>query len=77
MEGAAANHIPVAMAGIVPVKVSAENGAIQRGDLLVAAGTAGHAMKAGSDPAPGSVLGRALGMLSSGTGVIEVVLVSH
>lgn len=77
MEGAAANHIPVAMAGIVPVKVSAENGAIQRGDLLVAAGAAGHATKAGSDPAPGSVLGRALGMLSSGTGVIEVVLVSH
>ncbi|MBI2038141.1 MAG: hypothetical protein HYT15_04445 [Candidatus Magasanikbacteria bacterium] len=35
----------LAMVGRVPVKVSAENGAIARGDLLVSASTAGFAMK--------------------------------
>jgi YVTN family beta-propeller protein len=35
----------MAMVGRVPVKVSAENGAIARGDLLVAASLAGYAMK--------------------------------
>jgi len=42
----------MAMVGRVPVKVTTENGAIQRGDLLVTAGTAGHAMK--YDPAKDS-----------------------
>ena len=37
--------LPLAMIGIVPCKVSDENGAIQRGDLLVTSGTPGHAMK--------------------------------
>jgi len=35
----------LAMVGRVPVKVSNENGNIQRGDLLIAASTAGYAMK--------------------------------
>jgi hypothetical protein len=36
---------PLAMVGRVPVKYSEENGPIQRGDLLVSAGTPGYAMK--------------------------------
>ncbi len=36
---------PLAMVGRVPVKFSEENGAIQRGDLLVSASTPGYAMK--------------------------------
>jgi hypothetical protein len=37
---------PVALAGRVPVKVTAENGNIQKGDMLVPASKQGYAMKA-------------------------------
>lgn len=66
--------IPVAITGIVPCKVSAENGAIQRGDLLVTSSTQGHAMRAGENPPQGTVLGKALGELSTGTGIIYVLV---
>ena len=66
--------IPLAVIGVVPVKASAENGAIHPGDLLVASSTPGHAMKAGSDPAVGTVLGKALGSLESGMGVIQMLV---
>ena len=59
---------------MVPVKVSAENGAIHPGDLLVASSTPGHAMKAGSDPSVGTVIGKALGSLENGTGVIQMLV---
>lgn len=74
-------RVPVALAGVVPCKVSAENGAIKPGDLLVTSGTAGHAMKA--EPIevggvtfypPGTILGKAMESLSSGTGVILVLV---
>lgn len=38
-------EVPMAMVGIVPTKVSAENGPIKRGDLLVTSSTLGYAMK--------------------------------
>jgi hypothetical protein len=68
-------EIPMAMVGIVPTKVSAENGPIRTGDLLVASATMGHAMK-GTDRSllTGAVIGKALGNLDSGTGVIEVLV---
>lgn len=67
--------IPMAMVGVVPTKVSAENGPIQRGDLLVTSSTAGYAMK-GTDRGRmlGAVIGKAMGELDSGTGVIEVLV---
>lgn len=65
--------LPVGIVGIVPVKVSAENGPIRRGDLLTTSNTPGHAMLA-SEYAPGAILGKAMGELEEGTGVIEVVL---
>jgi len=67
-------NIPVAILGIVPCKVSAENGPIRRGDLLVTSSTPGHAMRA-DNPPPGTILGKALGELKSGTGVIEVLVI--
>jgi len=68
-------EIPMAMVGIVPTKVSAENGPIQRGDLLVSSATPGYAMKGTDDhKLTGVVLGKALGVLQSGTGVIEVLI---
>jgi hypothetical protein len=68
-------EIPMAMVGIVPTKVSAENGPIKRGDLLVTSSTAGYAMK-GTDRSLmlGAVIGKALGNLDSGAGVIEVLV---
>ena len=66
--------IPVALTGIVPCKVSAENGPIHRGDLLVTSSTPGHAMRAGDNPPQGTVLGKALGELEEGTGVILVLV---
>jgi hypothetical protein len=67
------DEVPMAMVGIVPTKVSAENGAIKPGDLLVSASTPGYAMK-GTAPSRmlGAVIGKALGRLDSGTGTIEV-----
>ena len=68
-------EVPMAMIGIVPTKVSAENGPIRRGDLLVTSSTIGYAMK-GTDRSllTGAVIGKALGNLESGKGVIEVVV---
>ena len=68
-------EVPMAMVGIVPTKVTAENGPIAVGDLLVSSSLAAHAMK-GTDPArlTGAVVGKALGRLDSGTGVIEVLV---
>jgi hypothetical protein len=66
--------IPVAITGIVPCKVSAENGPIQRGDLLVTSSTPGHAMRAGDNPPPGAILGKALGEWQEGSGVIYVLV---
>lgn len=68
-------EIPMAMVGIVPTKVSAENGPVHRGDLLVTASAAGYAMK-GTDRSRmvGAVVGKAMGDLESGNGVIEVLV---
>ena len=69
------NEIPLAVMGIVPCKVTAENGPIQVGDLLVASSTPGHAMK-GTDRNRmlGAVVGKALEPLPTSTGVIQVLV---
>jgi len=67
------NEIPLAVMGIVPCKVSAENGPINPGDLLVTSDTPGHAMRE-ADPPNGTIIGKALGSLGAGTGVIEVLV---
>jgi len=71
------NEVPVAVVGIVPCKVSAENGPIKPGDLLVTSATPGHAMKAPANPGVGTILGKALGSLASGTGIIKVYVTVH
>jgi hypothetical protein len=68
--------VPVGVVGVIPTKVSAENGAIRRGDLLVSARTPGYAMRA--DPERlrfGMVLGKALGGFAGpGRAVIPVLV---
>lgn len=68
------NEIPVAITGIVPCKVSAENGPIRNGDLLTTSSTPGYAMKA-SKPKIGTILGKALESLEDGKGMIEVLVI--
>jgi hypothetical protein len=70
-----AAEIPLAIVGIVPCKVTAENGAIEAGDLLVTSSLTGHAMK-GTDRVRmlGAIVGKALEPLTSGTGVIQVLV---
>ncbi|MGC9335590.1 MAG: hypothetical protein ACP5JJ_15675 [Anaerolineae bacterium] len=65
---------PLAVVGVVPVKASAENGAIQPGDLLVASATPGHAMRASPNPPVGTVLGKALAALDEGIGTIQILV---
>jgi hypothetical protein len=75
---------PIALCGRVPCKVVDENGPIERGDLLTSSSTPGHAMKATSITVegqeiyrPGTIIGKAVGSLQSGTGVIEVFVTAR
>jgi hypothetical protein len=72
---ALSSEVPLAIVGIVPCKVTAENGAIAVGDLLVASFTPGHAMK-GTDRAKmlGAIVGKALEPLGEGKGVVQVLV---
>jgi len=72
--GVREGEAPLAVAGIVPVKVCDEGGPVRRGDLLVTASIPGHARRAPRRPEAGTVLGKALGNLDSGRGVVEVLL---
>ena len=63
----------IAVAGRVPCKVDATYAPIMPGDLLTTSDTQGHAMKA-TNPQIGTILGKALEPLDSGTGVIEVLV---
>lgn len=69
------DEVPLAVVGIVPCRVSAENGPIFAGDLLVTSSTPGYAMK-GTDRQRmlGAVVGKALGPLPKGTGMIQVLV---
>jgi hypothetical protein len=70
-----AAEIPLAIVGIVPCKVSAENGPISRGDLLVTSSTPGFAMRGGDDARlAGAIIGKALQPLATGRGAIEVLV---
>jgi hypothetical protein len=70
-----AGEVPLAVVGIVPCKVTTENGAIQPGDLLVTSSRPGYAMK-GTDRKllVGAVVGKALEPFSAGTGKIQILV---
>jgi hypothetical protein len=69
-----AGYAPVALMGVVPVKVT---GTIKAGDLLVASNVAGRAMRAGKNPAAGTVIGKALEASSGKSGVILMLVMSR
>ncbi len=67
-------YAPLAIVGVVPVRVTAENGQIQAGDLLTTSSVPGHAMQAGDKPVIGTVLGKALEPLRGESGVIQMLV---
>jgi hypothetical protein len=72
--------IPMGVIGVIPTKVSSENGAIHIGDLLVTSSTPGHAMRASHRAArrhPGAILGKALDNFEGTTGMIRVLVLVH
>jgi len=70
-----ANRQPLALTGIVPVKVSTENGNIQAGDLLTSSNTPGHAMRCGdNEKCGGAIIGKALEPFEGNTGVIKMIV---
>jgi hypothetical protein len=70
-----AGRQPVALAGRVCCRVDASFASIDVGDLLTTSATPGHAMRA-TDPqaAFGAVLGKSLGALRAGTGLVPVLV---
>lgn len=65
----------VALAGKAYCKVDARYGAVKPGDLLTTSDTPGHAMVAADwSRAFGTVIGKALGPLSSGTGLVPALI---
>jgi hypothetical protein len=68
-------RLAIALAGRVQCRVDADFAPIGVGDLLTTSATPGHAMKAtDSRRAFGSVIGKALRPLTSGQGVIPVLV---
>ena len=69
-------RVPIALVGKVYCKVDAHYSSIQVGDLLTTSPTPGHAMKAEDRIAAfGAVLGKALGPLAEGCGLIPILAV--
>ena len=68
-------RLPVALVGKVYCKVDARPSPIETGDLLTTSSTKGYAMKA-EDPirAFGAVIGKALGSINDGMGMIPVLV---
>jgi hypothetical protein len=68
-------RLPISLVGKVCCMIDASFGPIEVGDLLTTSSTAGHAMKA-ADPmkAFGAVIGKALGRLSEGTGLVPILV---
>ncbi len=66
---------PVALSGRVYVWADASNGSIEPGDLLTTSNVPGHAMKVTKHgKAQGAVLGKAMTGLSSGRGMVLVLV---
>jgi len=74
LRGMIQGSVPVSLSGIVPCKVTSENGMIKPGDLLVSATKPGYAMKAPPNLIPGTVLGKAMDRQESDEDIITVLV---
>lgn len=68
-------RLPIALMGKAYCKVDARHSSVEVGDLLTTSSTKGHAMKA-EDPtkAIGAIIGKALGSLKDGLGMMPVLV---
>jgi hypothetical protein len=74
-DGGLKDEVPLAIVGIVQCKVTAQNGPIKVGDLLVSSSLPGYAMKGTNRQRMlGAVVAKALEPLGKGTGVIQVLV---
>ena len=69
------NNVAVALIGTVPCKIDADIAPVHIGDLLTTSPTKGHAQKMlDSSKAVGAVLGKAMGDLENGKGIVSVLV---
>lgn len=69
------NRLPIALVGRVHCWVDADYAPIEVGDLLTTSATPGHAMRANDAArAFGSVIGKSMGSLRSGAGLVPVLV---
>jgi hypothetical protein len=74
-EGVASGDTNVALTGRVYVRASAENGPIRPGDRMTTSSTPGHAMRVDSGAeCDGAVIGKAMGGLDAGTGLVLLLV---
>jgi hypothetical protein len=69
-------EVEVLGAGFARVNADAGYGSIRPGDLLISSPTPGHAMRA-IEVVPGTVLGKAIDGLGTGTGSIRILLLAR
>ena len=69
----ASEKIPLAVMGIVPVKVTAANGPIRPGDMLTPSAVPGRAMRS-RKIVPGTIIGKAMEGLESGEGLVRMLI---
>lgn len=75
------SQVPMGVVGVIPTKVSDENGPIHIGDILVSSSRPGYAMR--GDPAiakdlPGCIIGKALESFDGeGSGLVRVLVNVH
>jgi len=74
MSDSLVNGKNIVLVGKYEVKVDATREAIEPGDLLVSSSVPGYATKAPADPKAGTIIGKALESLNSGTGKILVLV---
>lgn len=69
------DHPPIALAGRVYVWVDADTAPVRPGDMLTTSETPGHAMKVQDyAAAQGAIIGKAMGSLDSGRGLVLVLI---
>jgi hypothetical protein len=71
---AADGQHPVALTGRVYCWVDADQGAVRPGDLITTSAIAGHGMKADPHVAGGAIIGKAMTGLTSGRGLVLVLV---
>lgn len=69
------SKVPLAVVGIIPVKVTAENGVIRPGDMLTSSSTAGYAMRADAHAPNGTVIGKAMSTMADDKGQVQMFVV--